>query len=184
MFASAVLFYNAEFEPHYGEPISQCSLLLRRARERGGGTAVNLVLTHYRRPPPDAPGTPSKCNPDNWRLPSSVFEYCVKWEWDAPCRPPDAGAARKFEEGAARCVREAFDLGFRDVLISPHLDDASGKGYWCVVVVALCVLAAVWVCFLAQAPLASSLAHVHQHHNKPPTHTPATSPTRRPTAPT
>ncbi len=33
--SSVVLFYDSEFEPFYGQPISQCSLLLRRAKEQG-----------------------------------------------------------------------------------------------------------------------------------------------------
>ena len=38
MSSSAIFFYNAEFEPHYGQPISQCSLILRRAKEVSGGS--------------------------------------------------------------------------------------------------------------------------------------------------
>ena len=38
MSSSAIFFYNSEFEPHYGQPISQCSLLLRRAKEASGGS--------------------------------------------------------------------------------------------------------------------------------------------------
>lgn len=46
--SSAILFYNCEFEPHYGQPISQCSLLLRRAKEQGGKKWVRCRV-HARR---------------------------------------------------------------------------------------------------------------------------------------
>jgi hypothetical protein len=42
MSSSAILFYDSEYEPWYGQPISQCELLLNRAKEGGSRRCVTL----------------------------------------------------------------------------------------------------------------------------------------------
>jgi hypothetical protein len=131
MSSSAILFYNSEYEPHYGQPISQCSLLLRRAAQQGS-TAINIVPTHYwmnasdtaRVKPADA-----KCYADGWAEAQRVHHYCHLWEWDNDCHAFDSHAVQRFTEGFTRCLQEARSL-FRTVLISPHLDDGSNTCHW------------------------------------------------------
>lgn len=42
MSSSAILFYDSEYQPWYGQPISQCELLLNRAKEGGSRRCVTL----------------------------------------------------------------------------------------------------------------------------------------------
>ena len=125
--SSVMTFYNSEFVPHYGQAISQCSLLLRRAKEHGSRT-VNFVPTHYWMDD-SAVGSSAVCNPDNWFLPGKVDYYCTQWQWDSPCLPFNATTIRLFQTGFQSCLQEAYDMGF-NVLVSPHIDDGSRKGYW------------------------------------------------------
>eukprot|EP00877_Chromochloris_zofingiensis_P008388 jgi/Chrzof1/3802/Cz13g09110.t1 len=127
MSSSVILFYNCEYELHYGQNISQCSLLLRRAKQQGSDS-VNIVPTHYWVDKSEI-GIPNRCNPDMWRLNSKVDNYCALYEYDKPCTPFTAPIVQLFQRGFQTCLKEAYDLGF-NVLISPHLDDGTKKGWW------------------------------------------------------
>lgn len=69
------------------------------------------------------------CYPDNWRYSQKVSSYCHKWEWDGACMPFNKTAIDFFRNGMQTCLQQAKDMGF-DVLISPHLDDATKTDHW------------------------------------------------------
>lgn len=132
--SSVILFYDSEYEPHYGQPVSQCSLLLQRAVKEGS-KAINIVPTHYwmsaaggTRVKPTDPAA-AKCNPDNWAETQHVHHFCSIWEWDKDCQPFDGALVRRFTEGFTKCLQEARSL-FETVLISPHLDDGTNTCHW------------------------------------------------------
>ncbi|KAI8463010.1 MAG: hypothetical protein J3K34DRAFT_159403 [Monoraphidium minutum] len=126
--SSVILFYLSEYYPHYGQPRSQCSTLLRAAKEQGS-RSVNLVPTSYWMDDRFAAFNASQCYPDNWIPATRVDYFCQRWEWDSPCSPWDAEAIKRMTEGAAACLQEAAKL-FEEVVISPHLDDGSKTGHW------------------------------------------------------
>jgi hypothetical protein len=118
----------AQFEPHYGQNISQCDLLLSNAK-RGGASSVNLVPTLYWYSASMAKFKPDTCYPDNWALNTTVDYFCSKWEWDSACEPFTAATIARFAKGIKDCIQKAHDM-FDEVLMSPHLDDASKTMHW------------------------------------------------------
>ena len=123
-------YKKQEFEPHYGQPISQCELLLTRAKE-GGASSVNIVPTHYWVDTSSSGGkyAAGACHPDNWAEGQHVDYYCEKWEWDSACEPFTAERVARFAKGFKDCLQKAHDL-FDEVLVSPHLDDGTKTMHW------------------------------------------------------
>ncbi|KAI8472826.1 MAG: hypothetical protein J3K34DRAFT_519379 [Monoraphidium minutum] len=128
MSSSAIFFYDCEFEPHYGQPISQCELLLNRAKE-GGSRSVNIVPTQYWIDHSSNKYQPNTCHPENWAENQKVDYYCNKWEWDSPCEAFSWDKIARFEKGFKDCLQKAHDM-FDEVLISPHLDDGTKTMHW------------------------------------------------------
>ena len=131
--SSVLLFYDCEFEPHYGQPVSQCELLLTRAKE-GGARSVNIVPTHYwvGTPGPnaaEASTTIGECRPDAWVERQGVDHYCSRFEWDKPCEPFSQATVARFAKGFKDCLQKAHDM-FDEVLVSPHLDDGTKTMHW------------------------------------------------------
>lgn len=126
--SSALLFYLSEFQPHYGQPISQCSLLLRNAKA-AGSNSVNIVPTSYWMDDAAKAFKSGACYPDNWARQSKIDYLCSKWEWDSKCMPWTPEAIANMTKGIKDCIKEAHDL-FDEVLISPHLDDATNSMHW------------------------------------------------------
>ncbi|GBF92700.1 hypothetical protein Rsub_05069 [Raphidocelis subcapitata] len=128
MSSSAIMFYDSEFQPWYGQPISQCELLLNRAKE-GGSNSVNLVPTQYWIDDASAKYQPNVCHPDNWAENQKVSYYCSRFEWNSNCEPFNAQNIARFEKGIKGCIQKAHDM-FDEVLISPHLDDGTKTMHW------------------------------------------------------
>lgn len=126
--SSAILFYSSEFEPHYGQPISQCDLLLQRAKE-GGSKSVNIVPTLYWYDAASQKLQAGVCNAEAWAENQKVDYFCDKWEWDSPCEAFNQDKVQRFERGIKSCIQKAHDL-FDEVLISPHLDDGTKTMHW------------------------------------------------------
>jgi len=84
-----------QFEPHYGQPISQCELLLKNAKELGGSSSVQLVPTHYWFDSASNKYTSGGCYPDNWMNAQRVEYYCSRWECE--CDGVCAGVRRDLE---------------------------------------------------------------------------------------
>ncbi|GBF95536.1 hypothetical protein Rsub_08517 [Raphidocelis subcapitata] len=126
--SSVLLFYDSEYEPHYGQPISQCDQLLQRAKD-GGSNSVNLVPTHYWIDDASNKFSAGGCYPDNWAEMQSVDYFCSRWEWDKPCEPFTKDTIARFAKGFKDCLQKAHDM-FDEVLISPHLDDGTKTMHW------------------------------------------------------
>ena len=76
------------------------------------------------------------CHPDNWAVNSVVDHYCAHWTYEGGCQPWSPAAVANFTRGLSACLTLAFDM-FDSVLISPHLDDGTRTGHWCVVLLVL-----------------------------------------------
>jgi hypothetical protein len=137
--SSAILFYTKEYsKPQFGEAKSRCEQLVDNAWAEGGSDFINFVPTYYVHDDGSAPagepaaksGPRASCKPDNWHVVTRVGHYCYKSTWDAACLPPTKADIDEFAQGFARCVAYARTVGFNQVLMSPHIDDALGKGLW------------------------------------------------------
>ncbi|KIZ04437.1 hypothetical protein MNEG_3525 [Monoraphidium neglectum] len=126
--SSVILFYSSELYPHYGQPISQCELLLNRAKE-GGAKSVNIVPTLYWYDPASQKLQTGVCNAEAWAENQVVDHYCDKWEWDSPCEAFSWDKVSRWETGMKDCIKKAHDM-FDTVLISPHLDDGTKTMHW------------------------------------------------------
>ncbi|GBF96701.1 hypothetical protein Rsub_09443 [Raphidocelis subcapitata] len=126
--SSVLLFYDCEYEPHYGQPISQCDLLLQRAKE-AGSNSVQLVPTHYWVDGASSKLSPGGCYPENWRMAQKVDYYCSHYEWDKPCEAFTKDSVARFAAGFKACLQKAHD-SFEEVLITPHLDDGTKTMHW------------------------------------------------------
>ena len=125
--SSVVLFYEGEYEPPGN---STCTAILREAAKHGS-KRVNIVPTLYF-VDRSSEGTPGVCNPDNWQVLVNVHldYYCSYLTYDSPCTPFNASSISRFQSGFQACLQDAFDLGFSEVLISPHLDDGTKTDHW------------------------------------------------------
>eukprot|EP00877_Chromochloris_zofingiensis_P006477 jgi/Chrzof1/2082/Cz11g02040.t1 len=70
------------------------------------------------------------CNPDNWRLNQKVDYYCSYQEYNSSCNPFDQQTISEFQAGMQQCMQHAFDVGFTEMLLSPHLDDGTRTNHW------------------------------------------------------
>jgi hypothetical protein len=135
--SSAILFYTAEYSrAQFGEARTRCEQLVDNAWAEGGSDSLNFVPTiSATTPAPDGipvakSGPRATCKPENWHTITTVDAYCYKATWDAPCLPPTKADIEEFTSGFSRCAAYAARLGFRQILMSPHIDDAEGKGLW------------------------------------------------------
>jgi hypothetical protein len=123
--SSVVLFYAQEYEPPGN---STCTSILREAAKHGS-KRVNIVPTLYF-VDRSSQGTPGGCNPDNWQLNVQLDYYCYYPTYDTPCTPLSLSSISTFQSGFQACLQDAFDLGFSEILISPHLDDGTKTDHW------------------------------------------------------
>ena len=123
--SSVILFYGEEFEPHGS---SRCTSILQEAAKHGS-KRVSIVPTLYF-VDQSTEGTPGACNPDNWRLNVKVDYYCHYPTYNSACEPLNSAAISQFQSGFQACLQDAFNLGFSEVLITPHLDNGTKKNHW------------------------------------------------------
>ena len=88
-----------------------------------------MVPTHYWVSAASANFTPGICYPDNWAENQKVDYFCSRYEWDSRCEPFTPKTIARFSKGFKDCLQKAHDM-FDEVLISPHLDDATKTSHW------------------------------------------------------
>jgi hypothetical protein len=123
--SSAILFYGEEYEPAGS---SRCTSILQEAAKHGS-KRVNIVPTLYF-VGQSTEGTPGVCNPDNWRLNVELEYFCQYPTYTSACVALDPESIARFQVGFQACLQDAVNLGFTEVLISPHLDDGTKTEHW------------------------------------------------------
>jgi hypothetical protein len=128
MSSMAITFYNSEYQPMYGSPISQCELLVRRAAKHGS-KRIQFVPTHYWYEKANEQYAPNTCHADNWSIQNKAEYYCQRHEWNSDCVAFNPQTVKVFADGIKSCFKVAAEL-FDEIMVAPHLDEGLKRGKW------------------------------------------------------